>query len=108
MPAQGLLLVHGGTEADLAIAMINCTIYNNGSTKHDKTQCNSKQHICGSFPSLNNMYGSGGNSSFVIQQLIMSHFCVFQKVNLQNFSVTWNKINNSSDILISYPSITYI
>ena len=35
------------------------------------------------------------------------HFYVLQKINLQNFSVTWNKINNSLDILISYPSITY-
>ena len=33
-------------------------------------------------------------------------FCVFQKINLQNFSVTWEKINSSSDLLISYPSIT--
>ena len=33
MSAQGSLLVHGGTEAVLAIAVINCTIYNNG----DKT-----------------------------------------------------------------------
>ena len=38
------------------------------------------------------------NSSF--------HFCVFQKINLQNFSVTWNKINSISDLLISYLSIT--
>ena len=37
------------------------------------------KHICGSFPRLNNMYGSGGNSSFVIQELIMQHFYVFQK-----------------------------
>ena len=37
---------------------------------------------------------------------LSQHFCVFQKVNLQNFSVTWNKINNSLDLLISYPSIT--
>ena len=36
----------------------------------------------------------------------MQHFYVFQKVNLQNFSVTWNKINSSSTLLISYPSIT--
>ena len=33
MPAQGSLLVHGRTEAVLAIAMINYTICNNG----DKT-----------------------------------------------------------------------
>ena len=66
----------------------------------------SRQHICGGFPSLNNMYGSSGNSSFVIQELIMQLFCVFQKINLHNFSVTWNKINSSSDLLISYPSIT--
>ena len=52
------------------------------------------------------MYGSSGNSSFVIQELIIQHFCVFQKINLRNFSVTWNKINSSSDHLISYPSIT--
>ena len=51
-------------------------------------------------------YGSSRNSSFVIQELIMQHFCVFQKINLQNFSVTQNKINSSSDLLISYPSIT--
>ena len=65
-----------------------------------------KQHICESFPSLNNMYDSGRNSSFIIQELIMQHFCIFQKLNLQNFSVTWNKINNNSDLLISYPLIT--
>ena len=29
MPAQGLLLVHGGTEVVLAVAMINYTICNN-------------------------------------------------------------------------------
>ena len=65
-----------------------------------------KQHICGSFPSLNNMYGSGENSRFVIQELIMQHFYVSQKINLQNFSITWNKINSSSDLLISYHSTT--
>ena len=32
-----------------------------------------------SFPSLNNMYGSGESSSFVIQELIMQHFYVFSK-----------------------------
>jgi hypothetical protein len=52
------------------------------------------------------MYGSDGNSSFVIQELIIAFFYVFQKINLQNFSVTWNKINSGSDLLISYPSIT--
>ena len=52
------------------------------------------------------MYGSGGNPSFVIQKLIVQHFCVFQTINLWNFSVTWNKIHNSSNHLISYPSIT--
>ena len=62
--------------------------------------------MCGSFPRLYNMYGYDGNSSFVIQELIMQNFCIFQKMNLQNFSVTWNKINNSLDRLISYPSIT--
>ena len=72
----------------------------------DKTQCKSKQHICGSFPRLNNMYGSGRNSSFVIQDLIMLHFYVFQKINLLNSGVTQNNINSSSDLLISYPSIT--
>ena len=59
-----------------------------------------------SIPNLNIIYGSGRNSSFVIQELIMQHFCVFQKINFQNFSVTWNKINSNSDLLISYPSIT--
>ena len=38
-----------------------------------------KQHICGSFPSLIRMYGSGGNSSFVIQERIMQHFLCFSK-----------------------------
>ena len=33
-------------------------------------------------------------------------FLCFSKINLQNFSFTWKKINNSSDLLISYPSIT--
>jgi hypothetical protein len=41
------------------------------STKLDKTQSKSKQHICESFSSINNMYGSAGNSSFVIQELIV-------------------------------------
>ena len=36
----------------------------------------------------------------------MQDFYVFQKINFQNFSVTWNKINRSLDLLISYPSIT--
>ena len=62
--------------------------------------------MSGSFPILNIIYGSGRNSSFVIQELIMQNFYVFQKINLQNFSITWNKINSSSDLLISYPSIT--
>ena len=39
-----------------------------------------KQHICGSLPCLNNIYGSGRNSSFVIQELIMQDFYVFQKI----------------------------
>ena len=52
------------------------------------------------------MYGAGRNSSFVIQDLIMQHFCVFQKVNIQNFGNTRNKINCSSDLVISYPPIT--
>ena len=38
-----------------------------------------KHHICGSFPSLNNMYGSSWNSSFVIQELIVQHFFCFSK-----------------------------
>ena len=67
-------------------------------------QC--KQHICGSFPNVNIIYSSSRNSSFVMQELIMQDFYVFQKINLQNFSVTWNKINSRSDPLISYPSIT--
>jgi hypothetical protein len=50
------------------------------------------------------MYDSGRNSSFIIQELIIAFFYVFQKINLQNFSV--NKINSSSDFLISYPSVT--
>ena len=65
-----------------------------------------KQHISESFPSLNIIFGSSKNSSFVIQERIMQHFYVFQKINLQNFSITCNKINNSSNLLISYPSIT--
>ena len=31
MPAQGSLLIHGGIEAVLAIAVIDGTIYNNGN-----------------------------------------------------------------------------
>ena len=31
MPAQGSLVVHGGIEAVLAKAVINCIIYNNGN-----------------------------------------------------------------------------
>ena len=31
MPTQGSLLIHGGIEAVLAIAMINCAICNNGN-----------------------------------------------------------------------------
>ena len=31
MPAQGSLLIHGGIETVLAIAMIDGTIYNNGN-----------------------------------------------------------------------------
>ena len=34
-----------------------------------------KEHICESFSSLNNIYGSGRNSSFVTQELIMSFLC---------------------------------
>ena len=36
-------------------------------------------YVSGSFPSLNNIYSSGGNSSFVIQELIMQHFLCFSK-----------------------------
>ena len=35
--------------------------------------------MCGSFPSLNNMYGSGRNLSFVIHELIIQYFYVFSK-----------------------------
>ena len=62
--------------------------------------------MSGSLSSLNIIFGSGRNSSFIIQELIIQYFYVFQKINLQNFSITWNKINNSSDLLISYLSIT--
>ena len=57
-------------------------------------------------PNLNIIYVSVRNLSFVIQKLIMQYFYVFQKINLKKFSVTWNKINNSSYLLISYMSIT--
>ena len=33
-------------------------------------------------------------------------FMFFQKINLQNSSITWDKINSSSDLLISYPPIS--
>jgi hypothetical protein len=36
------------------------------------------------------------------KELIMKHFYVFQKINLQNSSITWNKINSSSDLFISF------
>ena len=66
-----------------------------------------KQHICGSFPKLNIIYGSSRNSSFVIQGTHhVEVLCFFQKINLRNSSITRNKINNSLDLLISYPSIT--
>ena len=52
-----------------------------------------------------NMFGYGRNSHFIIQDLIMWNFYVFQKKSLE-FSITWTKINSSSDLLISYPSIT--
>ena len=66
-----------------------------------------KQHISGSFSSLNIICGSSKNSSFVIHELIMQHFYVFQKINLQNFSVTWNRINNSSELLNNI-SVNYL
>ena len=46
------------------------------------TKLNAKQatYMSESFLSLNIMYGSGRNSSFVIQELIMQHFYVFQKI----------------------------
>ena len=50
------------------------------------TKLNAKQvaYVSGSFPSLNiNMFGSGRNSSFVIQELIMLPFMFFKR-NLQN------------------------
>jgi hypothetical protein len=47
-----------------------------------------------------------GIKALVIYELIMWQFQVFQKINLQKSSVTQNKINNNSDLLISYPSIT--
>jgi hypothetical protein len=71
------------------------------------TKLNAKQttYMSESFSILNFIYGSGRNLSFLIQELIMKHFYV-SKRNLQNFGITWNKINNSLDLLISYPSIT--
>ena len=50
------------------------------------------------------MFGSGRNSSFVIQDLIVFLFYAFQKKSPE-FSITWNKINSNSDIFISYLSI---
>ena len=72
------------------------------------TKLNAKQvaYMSGSFSSLNNMYGSDGNSSFVIQGTHHITFLCFSKLNPQNFSVTRSKINSTSDLLISYPSIT--
>ena len=64
----------------------------------------SKQHMSGCFSNLKCMALVGIQA--VLQELIMQHFYVFQKINLQNFSITWNKINNSSDLLISYLPIT--
>ena len=60
----------------------------------------------GSFPSLNIIYGSGRNSSFVIQGTHHEAFLYFLKDKSLNSSITWNKINSSSYLLISYPSIT--
>ena len=56
--------------------------------------------MSGSFPSLNNMYGSGRNSSFVIQELNIQHLS-FLKDKSPEF-----QYHNSSDLLISYPTIT--
>ena len=65
-----------------------------------------KQHICESFPSLNNMYGSSGKSSFVIQELIMQHFYVFSKDKSPELKCHLEQDKQHSDRLISYPSIT--
>ena len=65
----------------------------------------SKHHKYKSFPSLNIIYGFG-RQALSYKELIMKHFYIFQKINLQNSSITWNKINNNSDLLISYPLIT--
>ena len=47
-----------------------------------------------------------GIQALSYKELIMKHFYIFQKINIWNSSITWNKINNSSDLRISYPSIT--
>jgi hypothetical protein len=45
-----------------------------------------KQHVCESFYSLNNMYGSGRNSNFVIQELIIAFFVFFKDKSLEFLS----------------------
>ena len=47
-----------------------------------------------------------GSQALSYKELIMQDFHIFQKINLRNSSISWNKINSSSDLLISYPSIT--
>jgi hypothetical protein len=42
-----------------------------------------------------------GIQTLSYKELIMLYFKSFQKVNHLEFSVTWNKINNSLDFLIS-------
>ena len=43
-----------------------------------------KKHISGSFPSLNNMYGSSRNSSFIIQELIIQHLSFLKDKSLEH------------------------
>ena len=67
-------------------------------------QC--KQHIGGSFPNPNMIQVLVGIQALSYRSSSCRIFIFFQKINLRNFCVTWNKINNSSDLLISYPLIT--
>ena len=62
--------------------------------------------MSGSFPNLISYMALVEIQTLSYKELIRQDFYIFEKINLQNFSITRNKINSSSDLLISYQSIT--
>ena len=63
-------------------------------------------YMSGSFPSLNIIYGSRRNSSFVIQGTHHVEFLCFLKDKSPKLQCHLKQDKQSSDLLISYPSIT--